>query len=178
MGSSPALLRGVTLVLLAAPACVCGLQPVEELRDRPLPLPPAGGDAGTDAGSVDAGPCVDDWREDNDSIADAGKPLYGIAPGPIVLADLVACPGDPDFIAAYSDCCDTTGVTVRWDAARGPLQVALIDKTGAPLAADVVEHDAGYTRLWRTKSGGAFYVEIHGSGAPYSAELLARVYGP
>jgi hypothetical protein len=164
----------VTLLLLAAPACVCGFEPVAEVHDHPPPAPSA-----VDAAvAVDAGPCVDDSREENDSVRDAGWTVSAISPNPVTLSNLVACEGDPDFIAAYSDCCLTNGVTVTWNPERGPLSVALLGQTGDPVAPDIVERDAGFVRLWRSKSGGVFFVEIHGSNVPYQADVLAPVFGP
>ncbi|KFA90405.1 hypothetical protein [Archangium violaceum] len=80
--------------------------------------------------------CTDDAREDDDTReqALANPPLSHVfGHGPLTLDGQVACPGDTDWLYAYADCCHPAGVRVRWEAARGALEVDLLDAEGVPL---------------------------------------------
>lgn len=149
----------------------------------------AEGDAGTQpsgADGGDAGACADDGREENDgpTSGTAASAMQHIVGGSIDLPGQVACPGDDDFLRGYADCCPGLGVTVRWDAAQGPLDVQLLTPAGAPIAligpADVEVRDAGYVHLLDKDQGnGEFLVRVRSaSRVEYDATMYAPVYGP
>ncbi|OJT21919.1 hypothetical protein BO221_24510 [Archangium sp. Cb G35] len=130
--------------------------------------------------------CTDDAREDDDTReqALATPPLSHIfGHGPLKLDGQVACPGDTDWLYAYADCCHPAGVSVRWEAARGALEVDLLDAEGVPLSldapGDLAQRTPGEVRLMRASHGGPFLVRIRpGSEAavPYTVELSAPVF--
>ncbi|WP_434379621.1 hypothetical protein [Melittangium boletus] len=72
---------------------------------------------------------------------------------------------------------------MHWEAARGALEVDLLDVEGRPLPldapGDVAQRAAGEVRLLRAEHGGAFLVRIQAPGAvavPYTVELFAPVF--
>ncbi|ATB40106.1 hypothetical protein CYFUS_005554 [Cystobacter fuscus] len=130
--------------------------------------------------------CTDDAGEEDDTLeqALAAAPLSHVFNhGPLRLEGRVACPGDEDWIHAYSDCCNPSGARVRWDASRGPLEVELLDSEGNPLPlgapGDIVQRQPGEVYLLRAEYGGRFLVRVRTSGevaVPYSVELFAPVF--
>lgn len=130
--------------------------------------------------------CADDAREDDDTReqALANPPLSHVfGHGPLKLDGQVACPGDTDWLYAYADCCYPAGVRVRWEAARGALEVDLLDVEGVPLSldapGDLAQRTPGDVRLMRASHGGPFLVRIRSGGAaavPYTVELSAPVF--
>jgi hypothetical protein len=130
--------------------------------------------------------CADDAREDDDTReqALATSPLSHVfGHGPLKLDGQVACPGDTDWLYAHGDCCHPAGVRVRWAAARGALEVDLLDVEGVPLSldapGDLAQRTPGEVRLMRASHGGPFLVRIRAGGAaavPYTVELSAPVF--
>ncbi|MBM7116024.1 hypothetical protein [Archangium primigenium] len=103
--------------------------------------------------------------------------------GPLTLEDQVARPGVANWLHAWGDCCHPAGVRVHWEAARGALEVDLLDVEGRPLPldapGDIAQRAAGEVRLLRAEHGGAFLVRIQAPGAvavPYTVELFAPVF--
>ena len=130
--------------------------------------------------------CADDAKEDDDTLEQglASPPLYHVFNhGPLRLEGRVACPGDEDWIHAHADCCEQAGAIVRWDAARGPLEVELLDDKGAPIPlnapGDIAQRLAGEVHLLRAQHGGPFLVRVRAGGeaaVPYSVDLFAPVF--
>lgn len=130
--------------------------------------------------------CADDAREDDDTRerALASPPLSHVfGHGPLALEGQVACPEDTDWLHVYADCCHPAGVLVRWEAARGALEVDLLDVEGVPLPldapGDLVQRTPGEVRLMRAEHGGPFFVRLRAVGAaavPYTVELSAPVF--
>lgn len=136
--------------------------------------------------SGNAPACVDDAREDDDTLEQglAAAPISHVFNhGPARLEGQVACPGDADWIHAYADCCNPSGARVRWDASRGPLEVELFDSEGNPIPlgapGDIVQRQPGEVYLLRAEYGGRFLVRVRAPDAvavPYSVELFAPVF--
>jgi hypothetical protein len=123
-----------------------------------------------------AGVCVADFFEtggggtDNDTAATATSPLLAV-PGIELSAEL--CPDDVDFYAVDVDDGEGLRATVAFDPTRADLDVALLDASGAVVAAteDVVEPAVVERRF---VTGGRFFVRVRGfanSRGPYTLVL-------
>lgn len=162
------------VVVLALAACRGGAKGGRTVGDPRFDPEPVGRDA-----------CADDTREENDSLvstASTDKAVHGAKP--VTLGDLVSCPGDDDWIHAYSKCCEDAGVTVTWKPEDGDLRVDLVDQTGNVYllvgSGDSAEREPGKAKLVHGSHSHDFYVRIRnrsGTRVPYAAEVVARA-GP
>jgi hypothetical protein len=155
--------------------------------------PPADALVAPDAAVADAlandagplGPCTDDSREDDDTLA-VGLAASALSDldGTVDVPGLVACPGDDDFLHGYSDCCDDPlGAEIRWNSADGVLELSVLapDGTAWPVDDVVMDPDRARSVETATAMGHDFVVRVHNPGATpiaYDATVYARVFGP
>lgn len=147
----------------------------------------ADGSTGGGDGAVvrtDAGPCVDDGREEDDDMALAmgAGTVSGIVPGMVDLGEMTSCPGDDDLVYAYGDCCEyERGAVVTYDPAVGNVTLEVLNPDGSAWAGSAVVTSPGTLELLRRGEGGYFYVVVRnasGTPVPYSLTVYAPVYAP
>lgn len=169
-------------------ACQC-FHPVAEFEDGGVPFDAGRDDSGhpsdtgaSNDGGTDAGPCLADTHEDDDSLPQVqmAPPIGQIVGSPDVeVGPLTACQGDPDYFRAYSDCCLTVGATVEWNSTAN-LTVELLQADGGLILPDVVIRDAGYLQVLKHQHGWEFFILVQRVDADFSYRLKVRspMFGP